>query len=498
MDNLLLGFQVALSWQTLFYCFFGVLLGTLVGVLPGIGASAAVSMLLPISYYLDPTTALVMLSGVYYGAQYGGSTASILLNLPGDSSSAITCLDGHAMTREGRAGVALFTAAVSSFVGGSIGIVILTFLTPAIVSVALSFGPAEYFAVMLLGLLAAAGVAQGSPLKGLAMVGVGLILGMTGIDVNTGETRFAFGQYQLFDGYSLVIVAMGLFGVSEVIASMGEPLQAQLTKKITMRSMLPNRDDVRRSVLPVLRGTAVGSFFGALPATGPTLSAILSYSLEKRISRRPEKFGHGAIEGVAGPEASNNAASQTSFIPTLALGIPGSATMAIMLGAMMVHGISPGPLLMVDHPDVFWGLVASFWIGNLLLLILNIPMIGIWVRLLSVPYHLLHPAIICLICIGVYSINTSAFEVWLVLGFGLLGYLMRLLRFEPAPLLIGFVLGPMIEENFRRAMLLAGGDFAVLFQRPVSGTILAVTFLILVWMIWYNFRRRSLQRQLLA
>lgn len=474
----------------------GVFLGTFVGVLPGIGASAAVSMLLPISFYLDPTTALIMLSGVYYGAEYGGATASILLNLPGTSSNAVTCIDGYAMTKKGQAGVALFTATMSSFFGGSVGIIFLMFLTPLIVSIALAFGPAEYFSAMLFGLIAAASMAQGSPLRGLAMVAVGVSTSMIGTDVNTGEARFAFGFIELEDGIHLVVIAMGLFGVAEVIASINGPGRSKVIERITIRSMIPTFKDLKQSFMPAVRGSMIGSFFGALPATGPTLSAFMSYAVEKRISKTPERFGSGTIEGVAAPEAANNSAVQTSFIPTLALGIPGSATMAIMMGALMVHGISPGPRFITDQPEMFWGLAVSFWIGNFLLLVLNIPLIGLWVRILQIPYRFLHPAIISLICIGVYSTSNSVFDIWLVLIFGVLGYVLRLLSLEPAPLLIGFILGPMIEENFRRAMLLAEGNFSLIIQRPITLFALVISAVLLAWMLYTSFFPKNSKKTL--
>lgn len=486
--NLLLGFSHAITPGTLWYCFVGVLLGTFIGVLPGIGALAAVSMLLPISFYLEPTSALVMLAGVYYGAEYGGSTASILLNLPGTTSSAVTCLDGHPLARQGRAGVALFVTTIASFIGGTLGIILLVGLAPVLGQVALSFGAAEYFAVMALGLVASAAVSQGSALKGIAMVLVGVLLGLVGTDPEGGMPRFSSGIPEIYDGFSLVAIAMGLFGVSEVIASIGRPADMLIRDRITLRSMLPTRDDARRAGLPILRGTGIGAFFGLLPGTGQTIAAYISYAVEKRLSRTPERFGKGAIEGIASPEASNNAAVQTAFIPTLTIGLPGSASMALMLGAMMIHGITPGPRLMTDYPQVFWGLVASFWIGNLMLLILNIPLIGLWVRLLRTPYRFLYPAILCLICIGVYSVGNSVFDVGLVLLFGALGYGMRLLGFEPAPLLIGFVLGPMMEENLRRAMQIARGDILRLAERPITATILAITLALLVWSVWSALR----------
>ncbi len=494
ISNLALGFETALSPTNLLYCFIGVFLGTFIGVLPGIGALAAVSMLLPVTFYLPPTTALVMLAGVYYGAEYGGSIASILLNLPGTPSAAVTCLDGHPMAQQGRAGVALFMTTIASFIGASLGIVALTAFAPILAKVTLAFGPAEYFAVMVLGLLAASAISQGSPVKGIAMVVLGLLLGCVGTDINSGEARFTFGYFPLLDGISLIALAMGLFGISEVIASINTTNAEILKEKITFRSMLPTRDDNRRSVMPILRGTGVGTVFGTLPGTGQTIASFIAYAIEKRISRDPSRFGKGAVEGIASPEAANNAAAQTAFIPTLTMGIPGSATMALMLGALMIHGITPGPAMMTDHPEVFWGLIASFWIGNVLLVLLNIPLIGMWVRLLKIPYHFLYPAIVVLICIGVYSISNNVFDVGLALFFGFVGYGMRLLGFEPAPLLIGFVLGPMMEENLRRAMLLARGDYLVLFQRPISATLLILAFLLLAWALWATLRT-SLSRK---
>jgi TctA family transporter len=479
--NLAAGFETALRPVTLLYCFVGVFLGTFIGVLPGIGSLAAISMLLPVSFYLDPTTALVLLAGVYYGAEYGGSTAAILLNLPGTPSSAVSCLDGYPMGRQGRAGVALFTTTVASFVGGCIGILILMGFAPLLGRMALAFGPAEYFSLMLLGLIAAAAVAQGSPLKGVVMVVFGLMLSQIGTDVDTGMPRFTMGLDALYDGVNLVAVAMGLFGVSEVIASVTMARGSMSGGSVTLRSMIPTREDARRSAMPILRGSGVGSFFGALPGTGQTVASFLSYAWEKRAARDPSRFGKGAIEGIAAPESANNAATQTAFIPTLTLGVPGSASMALMLGAMMIHGVTPGPTMITDHADVFWGLVASFWIGNVMLVILNIPLIGLWVRLLLIPYRLLYPAILCLICIGVYSINNSVFDIYVVVAMGVLGYGLRLLGFEPAPMLIGFVLGPMMEDNFRRAMLLARGDFTRILERPVSAALLAICAVLILW-----------------
>jgi putative tricarboxylic transport membrane protein len=483
MEDLWLGFTVAVSPVNLAYCTAGVALGTAIGVLPGVGSVAAVSLLLPVSFHLDPTTALILLAGVYYGAEYGGSTASILLNLPGTPSSAVSCLEGYPMSRQGRAGVALCMAAIASFVGGTLGIVVLITLAPVVIAFALSFGAAEYFAAMLLALIVVASIARGSPLKGLAMVIVGLLLGGVGTDVISGVARFDLNFPQLYNGISVVALAMGLFGVSEVIASVRTTEGRAISANVTLRSMVPTRDDVRRSVLPVLRGFGIGSVVGPLPGIGPVVASFLSYAAEKRLARDPSRFGNGAIEGLTGPEASNNAAAQTAFIPMLTMGIPGTVTTAIMLSALMIHGIMPGPRLITEHPSLFWGVVASFWIGNAILLMLNIPLVGIWVNLLRIPYRYLYPVIICLICIGTYSVNFSAFDVWLVLLIGALGYAMRLLGYEPAPLLISFILGPPLEENLRRAMLLSGGDPTVFFTRSLSLVLLVTSFAILGFML---------------
>lgn len=484
--DLLFGFQTAFSLQNLMYCFIGVFLGTFVGVLPGIGALATISMLLPLTFYVPPTTALIMLAGIYYGTQYGCSTASILMNLPGTPSSAVTCLDGYPMSNSGRAGVALFVTTLASFIGGSIGIIILTLFSPSLAEVALAFGPAEYFAMMLLGLVAASTLSQGSPVKGIAMVLVGLCLGMVGTDVQTGQQRYTFGIPELSDGFNLVAIAMGLFGVGEVIASVNKirDQKADQRQKITFRSMVPTKDDWSRFWWPMLRGTGVGSFFGALPGTGTTISAFMAYAVEKKISKTPERFGKGAVEGVVSPEAANNAASQTAFIPTLTLGIPGDAVMALMLGAMIIAGVQPGPRLITEHPEIFWGLVASFWIGNVLLVILNLPLIGMWVKLLQIPYRFLFPSILMFIAIGVFSVNNNTFDIFMVLIFGVFGYFLMLLRFEPAPLLLGYILGPLMEEHLRRAMLLSRGDATVFVTRPISAAFIFVTTALLLWAIY--------------
>jgi TctA family transporter len=499
LANLALGLETALTPANLFYCFAGVFLGTFIGVIPGVGPLAAISMLFPITFYLDPTAALIMLAGIYYGTTYGGSTAAILLNIPGATSSAVTCLDGYPMAKQGRAGVALFMTTIASFVGGCIGIVILSLFSPLIAEYALRFSPADYFALMVLGLVAASTITNASPAKGLSMVVAGMLVATVGIDSQSGAARFTFGTMSLLDGFGIAALAMGLFGVGEILSSVGAKREAKVDKSSArMRNMLPTRDDWRRSWKPSLRGSALGSFFGTLPGTGPSIASFMAYAVERRVSKTPERFGEGAIEGVVAPESANNAADQTAFIPTLTLGIPGSATMALMLGALMVHGIPPGPTLISQQPSLFWGLVMSFWIGNLLLLVLNLPLIGLWVRLLLVPYHYLYPAIIAFVCIGAYSVRANPADVIMVLGFGVLGYAMRLAALPAAPLLLGFVLGPLVETQFRRAMVLARGDFTAIVERPLAGTVLALAGLLLIWTFYVairDFRRRARERR---
>jgi TctA family transporter len=480
LSNLALGFSTAATLYNLTYCFIGVFLGTFIGVLPGVGPLAAVAMLLPVSFYLPPETALVMLAGVYYGAEYGGSIASILLNIPGTPSASVTCLDGYPMARDGRAGVALFSTAIASFFGAIFGVVVMVLLSPVLAEFALLFGPAEYFAVMVLGLVAASVVSTSGAMRGVMMVCLGILLGTIGVDINSGQTRFVAGMPELRDGISLVVVAMGLFGISEVIVSARGATRSYATERISLRNFFPTPLEWLRSIGPAIRGSVVGSFFGTLPGTGQTVASFVSYALEKRISPRGDKFGTGQIEGVVVPESANNAAAQTAFIPTLTLGIPGSTTMALMLGALMIHGITPGPRLISEHPELFWGLIVSFLFGNLFLLVLNIPLIGLWVRLLRVPHYFLYPTVVVLICVGVYSIDNSIFDIWATLAFGVLGYILRLFRFEPAPLLIGFVLGPMMEEFFRRAMLLSRGDPMVFLERPGSAVLLGVALVLLL------------------
>ncbi|MBV0891074.1 tripartite tricarboxylate transporter permease [Paracoccus sp. Z118] len=495
-EGLLYGLGVALQPEIMLYCLIGVVLGTLIGVLPGIGAMAAISLLLPITYYITPEAALVMLAGVYYGSQYGGAVSSILLRLPGTPQSAVTALDGYPMARQGRAGQALFASMVSSFVGSILGIVVLVLLASWLGRVATQFGAADYAAMMILGLVAASTIGGGAPAKSFAMVVLGLILGTVGTDVNSGVQRLTFGSTQLMDGVNLVALAMGLFGVAEVIGNIrgsdhGSP------DKVTFAQMKPTRDDSRRMVMPTLRGSALGSFFGSLPGTGSTISSFLSYAMERRVARQPERFGSGAIEGVAGPEAANNAAAITAFVPTLTLGIPGDPIMALMLGALVIHGVQPGPMMLEARPEMFWGLVVSFGIGNLLLLILNLPLIGIWVSLLRLPFRWLYPAIIVFVCLGVYSVRGSSFDVLAVAMIGAVGYLLALARFSPALLLLGFVLGPLIETNLRRAMLISRGDPMVFLERPIAAGFILASAALILWSVWgavRSARRRSATR----
>ena len=490
-----LGLSTAVSVNNLFYCLLGVTVGMLVGVLPGIGAMAALSLLFPMSFYLDPTGALIMLSGIWYGTAYGGSTAAILLNVPGTPASAVTSLDGYPMAQQGRAGIALLMTTVASFIGGSIGIILMMLFSPAIARYAIDFGSPEYFSLMILGLVAASTMADASFAKGMAMVFLGLLLGCVGSDPAIGLRRMTFNVLPLADGIQIVALAMGLFGVPEVVYSIGKLRPEDVrTNKITFRSMVPTRDDWRRSWIPILRGTGLGSFFGILPGTGPAIASFVSYAVEKRVAKDPSRFGKGAIEGIASPEAANNAADQTAFIPTLMLGIPGSAAMAIMIGALMIQGISPGPNFITTQPALFWGLVMSFWIGNLLLVLLNIPLIGIWVRLLQVPFHFLYPAIVLFVCIGVYSVSSSSFDVWMVVGIGAFGIIMRMVNLPAAPLLLGFVLGPMMEEHFRRALMFSRGNLTTFFTSPLSCVIMMITGLIIVWGLFGHWRGRMRRR----
>ena len=488
-SNLALGFGVALTPINLLYCLVGVLLGTLIGVLPGIGPVATIAMLLPVTFSLSPITALIMLAGIYYGAQYGGSTSAILVNLPGESSSVVTCLDGYQMARQGRAGVALATAAIGSFFAGCVATVIVAMFAPPLAEVALKFGPSEYFSLMVLGLVAAVVLAHGSVLKAVAMVILGLLLGLVGTDVNSGVLRFAFGISELADGIGFVTVAMGLFGIAEIITNLELKDEREVfTSKVT--NMWPTKEDWRRMWKPILRGTFLGSALGILPGGGALLASFGAYTLEKKVSKYGHEFGKGAIEGVAAPEAANNAGAQTSFIPLLTLGIPSNAVMALMIGAMMIQGIAPGPQVMTEKPQLFWGMICSMWVGNLMLVVLNLPMIGLWIKLLTVPYRILFPSILVFMAIGVYSLSNNPFDVLMMMLFGLLGYIFTKLECEPAPLLLGFILGPLMEENLRRAMLLSRGDPLVLFQKPISAGFLIASIILLIILLLPNIRKK--------
>ena len=490
-NHLTLGFGVALTPLCLLYCFCGVALGTLIGVLPGLGPVATIAMLLPVTFSLPPVAALIMLAGIYYGAQYGGSTTSILVNLPGEASSVVTCLDGYAMARQGRAGPALSIAAIVSFFAGCVSTLVLALFAPPLAEVAFKFGSAEYFSLMVLGLIAAVVLARGSLLKAISMVFLGLLLGLVGTDVNSGLSRFTFNISELADGIGFVTVAMGMFGFAEVISNL-ELREKREVFTSHVHGLMPTKSDLKSSWKPVLRGTGIGMMLGILPGGGAILSSFASYTLEKRVAKDPSRFGQGAIEGVAGPESANNAGAQTSFIPLLTLGIPPNAVMALMIGAMTIHGITPGPQVMSERPELFWGMIASMWVGNLMLVVLNLPLIGIWVRLLTVPYRLLYPAILLFCCIGVYSINNAPMDVILTAFFGLLGYFLNKLDCEPAPLLLGFILGPMMEENLRRAMLYSRGDPSVFFTRPISlGMLVAAGFLLLLTIIPAFSRKRK-------
>src|SRR5689334_4307847 len=479
--NLVLGFDVAFSLQNLWFCFIGCFLGTLIGVLPGIGPLATIAMLLPITFNVPPVSALIMLAGIYYGAQYGGSTTAILVNLPGETSAVVTCFDGYQMARQGRAGPALGIAAYGSFFAGTVCTMIIALFGPPLAEMALKFGAPEYFSLMLMGLVTAAVLAHGDMAKSLAMTALGLLLGVVGTDVNSGMARFSFGYPELTDGIGFVVLAVGVFAVGEIISNLGDTEERQIfTNKV--KNLWPTKEDLKVSLMPILRGTALGAFFGVLPGTGPAIASFSSYMIEKKVSKHPEMFGRGAIEGVAGPESANNADAQCKFIPTLTLGIPASAVMALMLGALTIQGIAPGPQVMTQKPDLFWGLVASMWIGNLMLVILNLPLIGLWVSLLKVPYRLLFPCIMAFSCIGIYSVNNSSFELYLTALFGVIGFVWMKLECPPAPMLLGFVLGPLMEENLRRALLISRGDPTVFFTRPISLSFMIATGIILVVM----------------
>jgi putative tricarboxylic transport membrane protein len=479
LGNLAFGLGVALSWQNIFYCFIGCFLGTLVGVLPGIGPVATVAMLLPFTFGLGPAPALIMLAGIYYGAQYGGSTTAILVNIPGESSSVVTTLDGHQMARKGRAGPALGIAAIGSFVAGCIATLVVAYFAPPLAEVALKFGPAEYFSLMVFGLIAAVVLARGSVIKAVAMVCFGILLGLVGTDVNSGVIRFAFGQDELTDGIGFVALAMAFFGITDVVMNL-ETTDKTDVYGDRLGSVLPSLQDIRTSFWSIMRGTALGSILGILPGGGALLASFAAYMFEKKIAKPPRMFGEGDIRGVAAPESANNAGAQTSFIPMLTLGIPSNPTMALMIGALMIQGIVPGPQVMTERPELFWGLVASMWVGNLMLLVLNLPLIGLWVKLLAVPYRLLFPAIFVFCCIGVYTVDNKIFDVYVLAGLSAVAYLLIKLDCEPAPLILGFILGPMMEEQMRRAMMINFGDVTVFITRPLSAAFLIAAALLMI------------------
>ncbi|HEX6979710.1 MAG TPA: tripartite tricarboxylate transporter permease [Alphaproteobacteria bacterium] len=488
-DNLLLGLSIAVTPVNLLYAFVGCVVGTLIGVLPGIGPVATIAMLLPITYGLEPVTALIMLAGIYYGASYGGSTTAILVNLPGEMSSVITVLDGHQMARQGRAGAALCVAALGSFLAGTVATMVIAAFAPPLAELALKFDAAEYFSLMVLGLVSAIALAHGSVLKAVLMTILGLLLGMVGTDVNSGMARFTFDRPELIDGIGFVAMTMGLFAFAEIAVNLERTAgPGVIADRIS--SLWITWKEFKQSFPAALRGTAVGTMLGILPGGGATLSAFASYTLEKKLAKDPSRFGRGAIEGVAGPESANNAGAQISFVPMLTLGIPSNAVMALMVGALIIHDIQPGPQIMTKTPELFWGLIASMWVGNAILVILNLPLIGLWVKLLSVPYRILYPLILLCCSIGAFSANNNMFDVWVAIGFGFLGYIFLKLGCEPAPLLLGYILGPMLEENLRRALVLSRGDYTVFFTRPISATMLLMALGLLILMIMPTIRAK--------
>ncbi len=483
LNNLLLGFSVALSPTVLVYAVIGCVVGTLVGMLPGLGPLAGISMLLPATFGLNPIIAIVLLAGVYYGAMYGGSTTSILMRIPGEAASVMTCIDGYAMTRKGRAGAALFIAAFGSFVAGTLSVVALMLLAPTLASFALRFGPPEYTALVSFGLLLLAYMSSGPILKTLAMAVLGLLLGMIGIDSMSGFFRFNYGVLELADGIGIVPVAVGLFGLSEILLTAGQPAAAAIPKP-KLRELLPSRQEFRDSRGPIARGTVLGFLIGIIPGSAHIISSFVSYGLERRLSKHPERFGQGAVEGVAGPESANNAAASGAFVPMLALGLPSGPITAVMLAALMVHGVSPGPLLIQQQPELFWGFIASMYVGNVVLLILNLPLVGLFVNLLRIPYPYLYPGIVVFCVLGVYAVNQSAVDVWIMLGMGVLGYGLRKLDFELAPIVLGLVLAPIFEQSLRQSLALSGGSYGIFFARPIAATLLALAAALVAWSLW--------------
>jgi putative tricarboxylic transport membrane protein len=490
VSNLLLGFSVALQPMNVLFCFIGVLFGTLIGVLPGIGPMGAIALLLPSTFYVPPVSALIMLAGIYYGAMYGGSTTSILVNIPGESASVVTCIDGYQMAKQGRAGPALGIAAIGSFIAGGVGVVLLGLVAPPLAMFALRFGPPEYFSLMFLGLTVLVYLANGPTIKALIMAAVGLVLGLVGTDAITGRSRFTFGILELNDGVGIVPVVMGVFGIAEVLLNVEVIVRKKITDaKIT--GLLPTRQDWTDSVGPIARGSILGFFLGILPGGGALLSSFASYALEKKISKHPERFGRGTIEGVAGPESANNSATAGAFIPLLTFGIPNNGVMALILGALIIQGLTPGPLLMKERPDLFWAVITSMYVGNALLLILNLPLIGLWVRVLKIPYPMLFPLIILFCIIGVYSVNNSVAEVWFMIVFGVVGYLLKKFEYELPPMVLALILGPMFENALRQSLIISDGSLAIFFRRPISATLLTIAIVLLISNIVPWFRRKK-------
>ena len=488
LGNLALGFGVALTLNNIFLCFVGCMVGTLIGVLPGVGPIATIAMLLPITFGFDPTGALIMLAGIYYGAQYGGSTTAILVNIPGEATSVVTVLDGHQMARQGRAGVALGIAAMGSFFAGTVATLFIAALGKPLTKLAQLFGPAEYFSLMIMGLVFAVVLARGSILKAICMILLGLVLATVGTDLETGQERMTLGIQDLSDGVDFAVLAMGIFGFAEIVRNLENPETRDVVRAAIGR-LWPTKADFRASYFPILRGTLTGAILGILPGNGAVLGPFASYTMEKKLAKDPSRFGRGAIEGVAGPEAANNAGAQTAFIPLLTLGIPPNAVMALMVGAMTIHGIIPGPQVMTKNPELFWGMVASMWVGNLMLVIINLPLIGLWVKLLQVPYRMMFPAIMIFCCIGIYSINNSTSDVLFTAFFGVVGYTLLKFGFEPAPMLLGFVLGKLMEEKLRQALILSRGSFTTFVERPVSGVLLAVAVIMLLIALLPSIRK---------
>ncbi len=490
LQNLAIGIHVAFSAANLLYCFLGVFLGTLIGVLPGIGPAGAIAMLLPVTFGMNPTSAIIMLAGIYYGSQYGGSTSAILVNIPGESSSVVTTLDGYQMARAGRAGPALGIAAFSSFIAGTLAIIPLMVLAVPFSAVAISFGPPEYFALIVLGLSLLINLARGSTFKGVIMALLGIGLAEVGMDIMTGRTRLTFGVVELERGISLIPLAMGLFGVAEILDNIGKSMQVDVFSS-KIKGLFPGKEDWKRSLGPILRGSALGFFLGLLPGGGAILASFASYTLEKRVSRHPEKFGTGAIEGVAGPEAANNAAAQSNFIPLFVLGIPSNAVMGLLLGALMIHQVVPGPFFIAKSPEIFWGTVVSMYIGNVLLLVLNLPMIPLWVRLLKVPYRVLYPMILLFCIVGVYSVENSLFDVFLMIFFGIVGYVLKKMQYEMAPLVLAFILGPILENALRQSFLMSQGDFSIFVTRPVAAVALCLALFLFLLQVWPSIRNKK-------